>query len=402
MDQAIKGFMYSVSLLILLSQNLTGQTFQKTMRRLPDTGQTKSYTNTWGEDSDYLIQVPAYMAITAGIVLDTVTGLMWQKSDSGELTYEKAIQYADTLQLGGFSDWRLPSASESFSLMNHQNPNPALDGVYFTKTGAEYWWTKDKQANDANKVWVTNGGGGIGNHAKTETISAGGTKKFHARCVRSVQNLEILPGRWTDHADGSITDHSTELMWVKSPTSGLNWEEALLTAENLSIAGYSDWRLPNIKELRSLSQEDKWNPSVDKTIFTQITTGRYWSSTSLPNQTTKAWFWDTQYGITTYEVKTLAYNALFVRSAASISHVKEDTDVVQLQVSPNPCDRWMNVSGLKDGDTYIIYNLSGQKVDAGFLEDTLDTSPLNPGYFILEVRDKNGKAIRQPFTKQYK
>ena len=37
------------------------------------------------------------------------------------------------------------------------------------------------------------------------------------------------------------------------PTSARNWAAALNYAENLTLAGYSDWRLPNIKELQTLT-----------------------------------------------------------------------------------------------------------------------------------------------------
>jgi hypothetical protein len=42
-------------------------------------------------------------------------------------------------------------------------------------------------------------------------------------------------------------------MWMKEDSrQALNWEEALMYAEKLEYAGYSDWRLPNAKELQSL------------------------------------------------------------------------------------------------------------------------------------------------------
>jgi len=56
-----------------------------------------------------------------------------------------------------------------------------------------------------------------------------------------------------DNGDGTITDNATGLMWMQNDNGeGLNWEEALNYAENLDYAGYSDWRLPNIKELQSI------------------------------------------------------------------------------------------------------------------------------------------------------
>lgn len=162
------------------------------MDKLPDTGQSKSYTDTLGEDSDYTINAPELIDNLDGTITDKITGLMWQKVDGGEMTHSSALQYADSLTLGSFTDWRLPIAFEIYSIQNLQVNNPALNTTYFTKSNAEYWWTSDLQVNDNSRVWVSNAGGGIGNHLKSETISAGGTKRYHARAVRNIkENISL-------------------------------------------------------------------------------------------------------------------------------------------------------------------------------------------------------------------
>ena len=173
-------------LLLLFSAAINAQPILKTMMRLPDTGQTTSYTTTFGEDADYNFNKPFFILNGNGTVTDTNTTLMWQQTDGGEMTIENAIIYSDTLTLGGYTNWRLPNCHELFSILNHDKANPAIDTNYFTHTLAEYWWSNQRQANDSTKVWVTNAGGGVGNHPKTETISAGGIKRFHARAVRDV------------------------------------------------------------------------------------------------------------------------------------------------------------------------------------------------------------------------
>jgi hypothetical protein len=65
-----------------------------------------------------------------------------------------------------------------------------------------------------------------------------------------------------DNGNGTVTDRATGLMWMKvdsgrlkagrNKDGKLNWQEALTWAENLQYAGYSDWRLPNVKELQSI------------------------------------------------------------------------------------------------------------------------------------------------------
>jgi hypothetical protein len=139
------------------------QSILKTMQLLPDTGQVGNYTATFGEDNDYSINTLSYQINGDGTVTDLVTGLMWQQTDGGEMTIENAIAYCNSLTLGGYTDWRLPSPMESFSILNEQNVNPAISTNYFTLTAADYWWTNLFQFGDNSKVWVTNGGGGIGN-----------------------------------------------------------------------------------------------------------------------------------------------------------------------------------------------------------------------------------------------
>ncbi len=296
-------------------------TVKKTMKRLPDTGETLGYTTTFGEDNDYAINAPYFINNGNGTVTDTITGLMWQKVDGGEMTFEKAVLYCDTLTLGGYTDWRLPNPHEGFSILNLQNVNPAIDGNAFTASGAaaEYWWTNAKQFNDSTKVWCTNSGGGIGNKPKAETISAGGTKSYHVRALRDVATPATVLSQFANNLDGTITDNLTNLVWQKIPyADSLTWENALIYADSLTLAGYLDWRLPNIKELQSINDESKINPSID-TIFKVINNKKYWSGTSLPNHTTQAWYLNSQYGITTYDEKIRRDLVLCVRGTSNVT-----------------------------------------------------------------------------------
>ncbi len=298
----------------LASLIASAQGVTRTMLRLPDTGETNSYTTTYGEDADYTINAPYFLLDGDGTVTDTITSLMWQQTDGGEMTIEDAIVYCDTSTLGGHLDWRLPTAHEAFSILDHQHSNPALDPTVFTTTAAEYWWTSTRQANDNTRVWVTNAGGGIGNHPQSETISAGGIKRFHVRAVRDVEVPLNFPSQFTDNGNGTATDALTGLMWQRSSFADtLTWEEALVHSETLTFAGADDWRLPNIKELRSINDETVIGPSLDAVTFSDGGARNYWSSTTLPNQTAKAWYMNTAFGITTYATKTFRHYVLCVR-----------------------------------------------------------------------------------------
>lgn len=282
--------------------------------KLPDTGQTGNYTSTHGEDSDFIINPSSFTDNKDGTITDNITGLMWQKTDGGEMIFENASSYCKNLKLAGYNDWRLPTSIELFSINNYDNLNPALNSSFFSKTNAEYWWTNEKRADDSTKVWVVNAGGGIGAHPITETISAGGVKYFNVRVVRNPFSTTFSVAHFTDNGNGTISDNYTGLTWQKIQSSNtMTWEEALAYSNNITLAGKSDWRLPNVRELQSLNDPRLILPSFNKNYFTNVLSGNYWSSTTLYLTSTKAWDINIDYGIVSYDDKTLKQNILLVR-----------------------------------------------------------------------------------------
>jgi len=282
--------------------------------RLPDTGQTTTYTTTSGEDADFIINPPSFTLNGDGTVTDNNTGLMWQQTDGGEMTWENATSYCSNLALAGHSDWRLPTGIELFGINNYNHLNPALNTVYFTTTTADYWWTSETQVDDITKVWVVNAGGGIGAHPKSETVSAGGIKQFHVRAVRNLVTPPSTGSHFTDNGNGTITDNHTGLVWQKiQPSSGMTWEAALSYTRNLSLGGKSDWRLPNVRELQSLNEVTLSKPSFDRNYFTNVLAGSYWSSTTMFQTASLAWDINVDYGIVSYSDKALTENVLAVR-----------------------------------------------------------------------------------------
>ena len=385
-------------LVLFITSIAFGQSVTKSIRLLPDTGQTTSYTTTFGEDNDYNINVPSYSDNGDGTVTDNVTGLMWQKVDGGEMTIENAPTYCSSLTLGGYTNWRLPTPIESFSLVNLQRNNPAMNTTYFPSSGADYWWTNAFQANDNTKVWCTNAGGGIGNKPKSETISAGGTKSYHVRAVRDIFIPTTLANHYTDNGDGTITDNLTQLVWQKVPnTTGLTWEQALTYAEGLTLAGASDWRLPNIKELESLNDESATNPSVNSTYFSAIGVKNYWSSTTLlpnPSNLTSAWYWNTQFGITTYDTKTNTNYVICVRGIPTNLAVNNFDLKSKIKVYPNPFSSKVIIENVEENETYKLYNEIGQQFFSGKNIEKEDFSSLSKGVYFLEINGKTNSKIK--------
>lgn len=94
-----------------------------------------------------------------------------------------------------------------------------------------------------------------------------------------------------------VLDTQTGLIWTKNASISdfpMTWNEALTFIKDLNhseLYGYSNWKLPNRKELFSLMSHETINPSLPtRHPFINIFTGYYWTSTScarLPNQ---AWY----------------------------------------------------------------------------------------------------------------
>jgi len=121
------------------------------------------------------------------------------------------------------------------------------------------------------------------------------------RCVRGNPSYGI--NSFSDNVDGTISDEATGLMWMQVDSGSLaagpdsdgklNWQQALDWAENLEYAGYTDWRLPNSKELQSivdyLRSPDTTNSAAIDPLFTctpiideggSTDYAAYWTSTT--------------------------------------------------------------------------------------------------------------------------
>jgi hypothetical protein len=376
-----------VIILVIVLNYSYSQTVYKTMNRLPDTGQNTSYTTTFGEDADFTINPPGYSVNGNGTVTDSVTGLMWQQTDGGEMTIENAGVYCDTLALAGYTDWRLPDCHELFSILNHDRVNPAIDTTVFSASNAEYWWSSDKQANDSTKIWVTNAGGGVGNHPKAETVSAGGTKQFHVRAVRDIATPQVIASHFVLNANGTITDSLTGLVWQATTfADSLSWENALQLADTLNYAGYTDWRLPNIKELQSINDEQFINPSLNQGYFNIASNVKLWSSTTLPNHTTRAWYLDTRFGVTTYAEKTTKQVVVCVRNASVPTNIVSLAETAgDIIIYPNPFVNTIHFSKPIANTYYRLMNISGLVVCAGKVSETVEVPDLQSGIYIMQV-----------------
>lgn len=120
-------------------------------------------------------------------------------------------------------------------------------------------------------------------------------------------------GSLTDNGNGTVTDSGTHLMWQQGENSSMTWDAALTYCEGLSLATYTDWRLPNHKELTTLVDDTKVVNAINTTMFPGANSSGYWSSTTLPSITSTAFCVDFYYGGPSNPDKTSTHYARCVR-----------------------------------------------------------------------------------------
>ncbi|MCP3919410.1 MAG: DUF1566 domain-containing protein [bacterium] len=226
-----------------------------------------------GQDAQVQGTQPSYLDNGDGTISDMNTGLVWQKSpDFGtKRTWTEAGAYADSLVLAGHDDWRMPTVKELYSLMDFRGtstaipPVPYIDTTFFDfqypdpsfgdrLVDVQFWsstaYVGTTMNGDPTAFGVNFADGRIKGYP-TAPLPGGETFARYVRCVRGTTVYGI--NDFVDNGDGTVTDHATGLMWAKSDSaSSVSWEGALASAANSTLAGATDWRVPNAKELQSI------------------------------------------------------------------------------------------------------------------------------------------------------
>jgi hypothetical protein len=270
----------------------------------------------YGQDSQFNGNQPSYNLSADGLtVYDNVTRLTWQRSPdingdavldiTDKLTWQQAQTRPTALnssKFGGFNDWRLPTIKELYSLIQFTGTDPNLNNssssglIPFIDTNYFKFAYGQESAGeriidsqyasctlDVSKGWngdklfgVNFADGRIkgygltmpgpnqgrpvpqgvrpGGQSAAGGITPNGEKTFFVICVRG--NTGYGKNDFIDNGNGTITDRATGLMWSQSDSgSGMNWQDALAWVQKKNsekYLGYSDWRLPNAKELESI------------------------------------------------------------------------------------------------------------------------------------------------------
>ena len=292
---------------------------------LPDSGQTKCYNNTeeiacpergesfYGQDGNFSITPPSYTKLDGSgnalpdnetswvMVRDTVTGLIWenkQSASNGSADYtnhndpdniytwydgitgtpgtdndtQDFIAAINAANYGGHDDWRLPEPAELMTIIDFSQRTPAINANYFSNTKNGGFWSAKTFVNNADRAFYGSFSyGTIEDRPKAEI--------YFARAVRGGNSgaSHVL----IENGDGTVTDNTTGFMWQKIlSTEDYTWENALAYCNGMTTAGYTDWRLPSIRELFSIVDYSRSSPSADSSYFTNLTSDWHRSSTT--------------------------------------------------------------------------------------------------------------------------
>jgi hypothetical protein len=271
---------------------------------------------------------PSYKDNGDGSVTDLVSGLQWTKTldlngdgkinASDQMTVGKALESASKVTVGGYSDWRIPTLKEAYSLINFNGvdvgiaselpstPKPYIDTKYFEFGYGDL--TIGDRLIDAHivtstfytgKVYkflqamfgVNFADGRIKGYPPAIGMNGITTPKFYIYYVRGANNYGV--NNFQDNKDGTVTDKATSLMWSQSDSfKGMDWLEALQWVQQKNkenYLGYSDWKLPDVKELQSIVDYSRSPSYTDSAAIDPI-----FNSTELTNeggQRDWPWYW---------------------------------------------------------------------------------------------------------------
>ncbi len=298
------------------------------------TNQTTSFDNSttiaqpaagddfYGQNSNYPGTAPEYVDNGDGTVTDMVTGLMWQQSfdhnDDGEINYDDNLTYNELIALvedgvtfAGYDDWRLPTIKEMYSLILFSGRDISPEGtstaglIPFIDNQTFKFAYGDLDAGErlidmqcaTTNVYVSNevpqtvfgvnfADGRIKGYGTS--MPGGENKKFDYLLVRG--NTSYGVNIFSDNGDGTIIDQATGLMWMQDDSGeGMLWQDALAYAEGKVFAGYSDWRLPNTKELQSIVDYSRSPATTNSAAIDPL-----FNCTQIANEAGEAdyaWYW---------------------------------------------------------------------------------------------------------------
>lgn len=392
--------------------------------------------NFYGQDANNIIHPPSYAKLDSNgnslpdsaaswsMVKDNVTGLVWEVKtnkdgvqnyadphdadntytwyDSNPATNggnagtpgdgadtETFIKALNDAKFGGFSDWRMPADKELAYITDYSvpYPGPTIDTKYFPNTIAASYWSSDTLTNYTDNAWLVHFDHSYvhayykSNANYVMAVRGGPSASSSISAVGSSPTSSALAAAsFTDNGDGSVTDNTTGLIWQQTAASNMTWAQALSYCAALNVGGHTDWRLPSVKELRSLADNSRINPAIDTTYFPNAPASWYWSGTTGAYQTSHAWIVNFYFGDVDDYTKTNTYCVRAVRGGET--QIGVDSGSIQISLPANQIVNLMVNSTNGYGDTPVYEWLPFTEIVSGvsqpmYLYSNIGTFALN-------------------------
>jgi len=216
-----------------------------------------------------------------GTVSDLTNKIMWFKNDTwielGRLvSWHESQNYAKEMnekKFAGYSNWRVPTASEAKFLFDGEASNTDVEGgeihlntIFPSGCGFSTWTSETRGAKaamgydlrSAYEYWLAKENEGFPSAVRL------------VRQTKSKSADDDGKPRFVNNKNGTVTDYETQLMWKEDDSyleldKWVSWEEAKSYVQGLNrsqFAGYVDWRMPTRKEVETIF--DLGNPITDK------------------------------------------------------------------------------------------------------------------------------------------
>ena len=167
--------------------------------------------------------------------------------------------------------------------------NPVTETQYACECSSGYYWhgtTDGCKSEPATLGNICTGQNKCYNNEEEMTCPTSSSADFFGQDAYYASLGKCTPQSFTVKVfsgDNVVLDNSTGLMWQQTIlTDTYKWADAVSYCNDLSYAGYSDWRLPTPQELLTIVDNSKYGPAINTTYFPNMSSTSdsvyYWSS----------------------------------------------------------------------------------------------------------------------------
>jgi len=132
-----------------------------------------------------LMSILLSMMMAKGTIVtpENNTSLVWEDSlhnTEEKMTHIEANEYCNTLRLGDFKDWRLPTLSELLTIVDFNSYKPAIFKGFKHTDDDTLYWSSTPYSGSEGDFWGVNFKDG-------STDNASSIYDRHVRCVRVIK-----------------------------------------------------------------------------------------------------------------------------------------------------------------------------------------------------------------------